>query len=114
MDSSGNVEARSFTGFGIVSAYGSVRWDGVLGVGSYNVDSVSWNGSLNRYEISLTGIYYSIDDVTVATVSGDSGSCVGGASARQSSVSGKLLIYVVDKNNNEIQCSFRFISFHGA
>jgi len=94
-------------------AYGSVRFDGVLGVGSYNVDSVSWNNSLDRYEIDLNGVYYSIDDVTVATVSGSSSSCPGGASARQSSVSGLLLIYVVNQSGVEIQCSFRFVSYAG-
>jgi hypothetical protein len=32
---------------------------------------------------------------------------------RQSSVGGKLLVYLVDKDGNGAQCSFRFVTFKG-
>lgn len=94
-------------------AYGKVRFDGTLGFGPYNITSTSWNAVLSRYEIDITGVYYSISNTTTATVAGDAGSCPGGASARQSSVGGLLLIYVLDQSGTKIQCSFDFVSYAG-
>jgi hypothetical protein len=105
--------AASHTHATLPAAYGYVRFDGVLRPGSYNVDSVTWNNSLDRYEITITGMYYSIDDTTVATLLGSSSSCPGGTSVRASSVSGNLLIYVVASDGTEIQCSFNFVTYAG-
>lgn len=113
VDSNGNVMAESFAGVGAVSAYGNIRYDGVIGTGAYNIASVTWNATYDRYEINLTDIYYSIDDVTVVTISGSSSSCPAGVLGRQSSVGGKLLVYLVDKDGNGAQCSFRFVTFTG-
>ena len=58
---------------------------------------------------SLTDTYFSIDDMAMVTLVGDSGICPGGANARPSSVSGKLLVYIVANDNSKIQCMFDFI-----
>lgn len=94
-------------------AFGSIIYDGRISR-SYNVESCVWNSTYDRYEITIAnGFYYSIDDVAMVTISGDSGSCPAGTDARQSSVSGKLLVYLVASDGSEIQCSFRFIAWQG-
>lgn len=94
-------------GYGYVSQYTGLR------PGSYNVDSVTWSATYLRYEITLTGFYYSIDDVTVATILGDAGNCPAGAIIRTGSVSGKLLVYILNSAGDHIQCSFHFATFAG-
>ncbi len=95
-------------------AYGYVsEFDPLLRPGSYNVDSVVWNGTLLRYEITLTNFNYSIDDVAVATIIGDAGSCPAGTVIRTTSVDGKLLVYILNSAGAKIQCSFHFVAFAG-
>jgi hypothetical protein len=92
--------------------YGAVNAIGTLVSGAYNVSNVTWNASLQRYEIIFGGSFsYGPSDTTTATLTGDTGSCPAGATIRQSSVDGKLLVYVVNSAGTKIQCAFRFISF---
>lgn len=99
---------------GLPQAYGYVsQYDPLLRSGSYRVDSVLWNSTYSRYEISLTNSYFSIDDIAVATLLGDSGSCPTGATIRTSSVSGKLLVYIVNSAGTKIPCSFHFVAYAG-
>lgn len=92
---------------------GNIRFDGSCTYGCYNIESITWNSTYNRYEIEITDMYYSIDDIAVVSISGDSGSCPAGSDARQTSVDGKLLIYIVDADGDKRQCSFKFVAFRG-
>jgi hypothetical protein len=91
----------------------NIRFDGTCSYGCYNVESITWNSSLKRYEIDIKDLYYSIDDVSTVTIAGSASSCPAGATARQSSVSGKLLVYIVNSAGTNIQCSFDVIAFRG-
>ncbi len=74
-----------------VIAYGTVTSNGTLYSGTSNL-SVSWNSSLNRYEITITGEdYYYLDYVTIVTPSSGM-PCF----ARTNSMSGKLLVYLYE------------------
>src|SRR5512138_2809273 len=76
-------------------AYGYIsQFEPLVRNGSYHVASAVWNSSLSRFEITLTDFYFGIDDIAVATLLGDAGSCPAGATIRTSSVSGKLLVYI--------------------
>ena len=75
------------------------------------VTSVVWSATYDRYELTLTDAYYSIDDAATVTINGDAGSCPAGAVGRVSSVSGKLLVYIVNSSGAKIQCSFTFVAF---
>jgi len=95
-------------------AYGSIRFDGVIGTRTVNIESCVWSDTYDRYEITLkNGFYYSIDDVAVVTISGSASSCPAGTVARQSSVGGKLLVYIVQSDGTNRQCSFRFVAYQG-
>ncbi|MEN8251348.1 MAG: hypothetical protein ABFS32_20630 [Bacteroidota bacterium] len=95
-------------------AYGNIRYDATLGLRTVNVESCVWSDTYDRYEITLkNGFYYSIDDVAVVTISGSASSCPAGTVARQSSVSGKLLVYIVQADGTNRQCSFRFVAYQG-
>lgn len=96
------------------AAYGKVSSNGTLRAGAYNVASVTWDAASERYAITLSGgVCYSIDDVTVATIAGDAGSCPAGAVVRQTSIGCSLLIYIVQSDGANRQCSFDFISYAG-
>lgn len=97
----------------MADAKGAVRYDGLPYYGCENIDTVVWNGTYDRYEITITDTYYSIDDAAIISISGNSGNCPAGSDARQSSVSGKLLVYIVAADGSGIQCSFRFVVFLG-
>lgn len=75
------------------------------------VSEVVWNSTYNRYELTLTDAYYSIDDAASVTINGDSGNCPAGSDGRVGSVSGKMLVMIVDSDGNNIECSFSFIVF---
>lgn len=92
---------------------GNVRYDGTCTYGCNNIESITWNTTYNRYEIKITDVSYSIDDIAMVTISGGASSCPAGSDARQTSVGGKLLVYIVDASGNNIQCSFKFIAFRG-
>ena len=92
----------------MIAAMGWVSRDGSIGE-ALNVDSVTWNGDSERWEITLDGIYYSIwDYVTVV-----SGMYRTGASGyvNYSSVGGKLLVKTFDSNGAPIQEGFSFVVF---
>jgi len=89
------------------------QYDPMLRPGSYNVDSVVWNETYSRFEITLTDMNYSIDDVTVATLQGDAGNCPAGATIRTSSVSDMLIVFIVNSAGTNIKCSFHFVSYAG-
>ena len=93
------------------AAIGTVQRLGTEGTGSWGIDAVAWNASLERYEVDVTGYYMSIYDIAAATLTGDAGNCPAGAEIRHSSVSGKLLFYVVAANGSRIQCAFRFVAW---
>lgn len=95
-------------------AYGSIRYDGQLGTRTVNVESCVWSSTYDRYEITIkNGFYYSIDDIAIVTISGAASSCPAGTVARQSSVGGKLLVYIVQSDGTNRQCSFRFVAYQG-
>lgn len=93
--------------YGYVSQYEPLLREG------YNVDSVVWNETNLRYDITLTNFNYSIDDITVATLIGDAGNCPAGATIRTGSVSNMLLVYIVNSAGTKIKCSFHFVTFAG-
>ena len=111
-DTVDGLDSSSFARAG-PAAYGKVLSPGTLRAGSYNVSSVVWNATLSRYEITISGMCYGIDDVTVATVGGDAGSCPAGTVVRQSSVSCNLLIYILESGGTKRQCSFDFVTYAG-
>lgn len=102
--------ARSATA---AKAYGYMSQYTGLHDGAFNVDDVVWNDDLDRYEITITGMYFSIDDVAMVTVLGDAGSCPAGAVPRMGSVSGKLLVYILKLDNTKTECSFHFVVYAG-
>ncbi len=58
--------------------------------------------------------YHLLDICAItATLIGDAGSCPGGTTLRTSSVSGMLLVYIVDSAGTNIKCSFHFVSYAG-
>lgn len=111
---SNNFSSSSHTHPTLPLACGYIsQYDPLLRNGSYNVDSAVWNDSLSRFEITLTGHYFSITDIAVATLIGDTGLCPAGATIRTTSVNGKLIVYIVNSAGSKIKCSFHFISYHG-
>ena len=93
------------TAFGRINQY-FVNTDYTEGV-----SSVVWNDTYGRYELTLTDVSYSIDDAASVTINGDSGNCPAGSDGRVGSVSGKLLVYIVNSAGDNIECSFSFIVF---
>jgi hypothetical protein len=89
----------------MIVAMGSVSSSGTLYNG-YHVDSVTWDAGSLRWEIALTGISYLWSNyVTVATAWSP-------YYATQSSVSGKLLIYIYDAAGNGVKTGFSFVVLH--
>jgi hypothetical protein len=79
---------------------------------TYNVASMQWNSSAKRYEIDVQDDSFSIvGDTVVVSLLGNASSCPAGATVRFGSVSGDLLVYVVDASGNSIECSFNFVVF---
>ncbi|MFZ6030628.1 MAG: hypothetical protein ACOYYS_23220 [Chloroflexota bacterium] len=93
--------------YGYVSQYDNPT----LRNGSYNVDSVVWNESLSRHEITLSNYSFGHLDMAVATIVGDTGLCPARASIRTGSVDGKLLVYTIADDGSKIKCSFHFVAF---
>jgi hypothetical protein len=95
-------------------AYGGVnQYSDTLDSGSFNVTSLAWNEDLDRYEITITGMSFSIDDVAFVTTKGDGGSCPAGTIPRVGSVSGMLLVYHLNSAGTKVKCSFNFVVFAG-
>lgn len=85
-------------------AYGAINTDGSVISATSNVTS-TWNESLNRYEISITGeSYIAWNYATSVTV-------IEGVPLTVStgSISGKLTVYIFDQNGNKIQSRFHFV-----
>jgi len=105
--SAGHTHTELPVAYGYIYSNGTLKYD-------HNVSSSVWNSSLGRYEITITNYTYSINSQAMVSIRGDAGSCPAGAVARTGSVSGNLLIYIVDKDGNHIQCYFDFVVFGGA
>lgn len=86
-------------------AYGYISSAGAVGTATPNVTSL-WNGTLDRYEITITGETYVISNyVTVVTPTS------GPYLARTSNFSGKLLVYIYNLQGQSIQAGFSFIVY---
>ena len=94
-------------------AQGYFRKDASYCWGCNNVESCVWNSTYNRYEITITDVYFSNDDRAFISIHGGSSICPAGATGRVDSVSGKLLVYIVAADGSNIQCLFSFIAFQG-
>lgn len=87
----------------LIVALGNVDNAGTLSATCrYNVTSVTWSGAY--WEIQLTGISFSIWDYAVAV-------CPFSGYATQSSMDGKLLIYIWNSVGTVIQTGFSFVVF---
>ena len=74
---------------------------------AHSVTSVTWNATLLRWEIQLTGISYLVwDYVTVATAFS--------GYATQGSLGGLLTITIYDASGNKIKDGFSFVTFKAA
>ncbi len=86
-------------------ALGFINTDGTKSVGTPNFTS-TWVAASTRYEITITGQSYLYNKfVTVVTPT-----CAG-YSARTSSVSGKLLVFVDNTAGSPAQCNFQFVTY---
>ena len=88
----------------MIVAMGFIIGDGTIGRG-YNVTSCSWNAAQQRYDITLTGIYYSTGGyVTLVTPTME---YVYGAAYESSS--GKLGVNLIGNTGNPAMSSFSFM-----
>jgi hypothetical protein len=89
-------------------AYGYVNSNGSLSSGTSNISS-SWNSSIKRYEITISGesYYYNefVTQVTLPTI------CNYANSVRTASSGGKLLVYIYNSSGQYTQCEFQFTTF---
>ncbi|MCH2191711.1 MAG: hypothetical protein MK188_12375 [Gammaproteobacteria bacterium] len=111
----GDVSATDFNALArrVPFALGRILSSGTVDASAStgNFSSV-YNNSLDRYEIDFDDVSFSIVENTAsATIIGSSGSCPGGASARISSFNGKLLVYIIASNGDNIQCGFNFQAY---
>jgi hypothetical protein len=89
-------------------AYADIKSDGSKSSGTSNVSS-AWNASLSRYEITIAGESYSYSTYhTMVTLVNN---CPWGYTAREDSVSGKLLVYIYDRAGAKAQCYFQFATY---
>lgn len=73
---------------------------------SVNVDSVTWNASAERYEISLSGeSYYYNEYVTSVTIAD-----LDARHSRAGSGNGDLFVYLYDDADNLVQGNFQFVT----
>lgn len=90
----------------MIVAMGSVDQNGDIAEAS-NVASVTWNGSMGWWEITLTDIdYLTWDYITIVSCRFRSGF---EGYATHSSVSGQLLIRTLDSGGNPVQEGFSFV-----
>jgi hypothetical protein len=90
----------------LVVAMGTVTSSGDMEE-ELNVDSVTWDSDLERWEITLDDIDYLYSDyVTVV-------SCIGatGLYASHRSAGGNLLVYLFDPDGNRVKEGFTFVVF---
>jgi hypothetical protein len=104
------VNRRSKTGAAnlIPVAYGIVRSSGALyNGGSTNNFTASWNSTHQRYEIQIAEEeYFWLDYMTQVTPLGSQH-----LSASTSSVGGRLLVFLYDRNGNRTQGNFQFLTY---
>jgi hypothetical protein len=87
-------------------AYGVINSAGSVASGTPNVSS-TWNGTDNRYEITISGEnYFWSSYVTVVTVS-DTSPYV----AVTDSVSNKLLVYIYNLSGVKTSKDFQFVTY---
>jgi hypothetical protein len=87
-------------------ARGFVNGDGSKASGSPNW-SVTFNGSFNRYEITINGVNYFFSSFTTVVTP----ALPKGGACATDSVSGKLLISCYDNANNPVPAYFGFATF---
>jgi len=75
---------------------------------NYNITSVTWNDSLGRWEIQLTGISFSIYDYVSVVSAWPQNGCI---SSLWGSVSGMLLVHCYDAAGNKVKAGFSFVVF---
>jgi len=89
-------------------AYGVISSDGTVSSATANV-SCTWNGTSNRYEITISGENYLLSSyVTVVTPTATGGAV---RIAITDSVSGKLLVYLYDTSGTKVQDDFHFVTY---
>lgn len=94
-------------GVSLPIAYGVIDRDGSVFKGTSNVSS-TWNGTYQRYEISISGESYIVwNYVTTVTVLGGDSPFI----ATTDSVGDKLLVFIFDMSGNKRQESFHFVVF---
>jgi hypothetical protein len=92
-------------------AYGSIQADGTITSGSGNF-TCTYSGTFTNYEIAITGESYSNIGYTTVITPVNSGSPVARTStARETSTSGHLLVYIWNLSGNRVQSDFSFIVY---
>ncbi len=87
-------------------AFGFINSDGSVASSSGNITS-TWSGTLNRYQITISGHTYFFNDYTTqVTPSGAADS-----TTRTGSSSGNLLVNIYNSSGTSIQSSFQFVTF---
>jgi hypothetical protein len=105
IDTNGNVTVNDSTEQKTAGpiAKGHINFDGTV-ENAVNVDSATYDSTNERYQITLSESYHYQDYATLVTVSG-------GGFAHEGSVSGDLLVYLVNDDGNTFQASFQFVTF---
>lgn len=87
-------------------AYGNIASNGLKNSGTPNF-TCTWNSTLSRYEITITGESYHYQNY-VATVT-----CTGGSAriASTDSMDGKLLVYILTTAGTKVQAPFNFMVY---
>jgi hypothetical protein len=104
----GAVSINKISGPGgttIPTAYGRIGADGSIVAASSNVTSVTFNASLDRYEVTISGVNFFIGD-DIATVNAISSSP---RMITYGSISGRMTVYVYNVAGIKIQNSFSFV-----
>ena len=92
-------------------AYGSIQADGTIVSGSGNF-TCTYSGSFTNYEIAITGESYSNNGYTTVITPVNSGTPVARTStARETSTSGHLLVYIWNLSGSRVQNDFSFIVY---
>ncbi len=101
-----SIEVAGHADASLPIAYGTINSNGTKANGTSNVTS-SWDSTYSRFEITIEGEHYIYNRyVTVITPL---------ASERRfalaSSMSGKLLVYILDGSGSPVQNGFHFVTF---
>ncbi len=90
----------------VIVAMGTIGPDATVYEG-YNVDNCTWNASQLRYQITITGVSYSISNYVTLVAPINFGSAT--VSTYTQDGSGNLLVYMYDVSNNIVQAPFSFM-----